>query len=37
MAAASLSLMLENPLTAIQCFASASEGCTGNTMIHPWQ
>jgi hypothetical protein len=37
MAAASLSLMLANPLTAIRHFATSSEGHTGNTMIHPRQ
>jgi hypothetical protein len=35
MAVASLSLMLVNPLTAIQRLASSSEGRTGNTMTHP--
>jgi hypothetical protein len=33
----SLSLMLENPLTTIRCFASSSEGCAGNIMIHSRQ
>jgi len=36
-AAASLSLTVEYPLTAIRRFASWSEGRTGNTMIHPRQ
>jgi len=37
MSAASLSLTVEYPLTAIRRFASWSEGHTGNTMIHPRQ
>jgi hypothetical protein len=37
MAAASLSLTVEYPLTAIRRFASWSEAHTGNTMIRPGQ